>query len=159
MRVYLMRHGSAEARGPAGEDSPDRHLVDKGHEQCALASGLFGRMGVRFDRVISSPYARAVETAEAVLEGMGLDLVVEADERLAPLSSPKRAVETLVAAGSRCLFVVGHEPLLSEMVARAVGYGAADIVLRKGGVVEMDVICTKPLRAELLGLIRPIHLR
>jgi hypothetical protein len=48
---------------------------------------------------------------------------------------------------------------LSELAAQVFGYGAAELVLRKGGLLEMDVINRRPLRAELLGLIRPLHLR
>lgn len=156
MRIYLMRHASAE---PMQEDGSDSHLTDKGKAQCDMVALLFRRMGTRFDRIVSSPLARANETALRVIADMGIEQDLEIDDGLRPESAMWAALAAVVGKDVRCVLVVAHQPLLSLVTATLVGYGSADIEVRKGGVVELDLISRKPLRAELLGLIRPLHLR
>jgi 2,3-bisphosphoglycerate-dependent phosphoglycerate mutase len=72
MTVYLVRHCQ-----PTGQQ-PNAPLTPLGHEQAdRLADALEG-LGIR--RIVSSPYARARQTAEPLAARLGL--VVETDERL-----------------------------------------------------------------------------
>lgn len=159
MRIYLMRHASAEPRKEDGPDCSGGHLTDKGKAQCDMVALLFRRMGTRFDRIVSSSLARANETALRVIADMGIDLDLEIDDGLRPESPLPAALKAVVGKEVRCVLAVSHQPLLSQITATLVGYGSADIEVRKGGVVELDLISRKPLRAELLGLVRPLHLR
>lgn len=163
MRLFLLRHGTAEERDPDGSDRPDRRLVDKGVEQARLAGALLSRLG-RLDRVLSSPYVRARETAQVALEAFGAG-VAKVELTLSGALEPDATVEAALAAivtstsASERALAVGHEPLLTEVAAELIGDAAASIDLRKGGMIELDVLSLHPPRADLLGLLRPRYLR
>ena len=78
MRV-LLRHASArEFRDWAGDDRL-RPLDDRGRRQAVDLAAALSAGSVR--RVVSSPYARCVETVKPLAAALGLE--VELDDRLA----------------------------------------------------------------------------
>jgi len=160
MRLYLLRHGTAEERG-TGDDA-ERALVDKGRKQCRRVAALLGRLGVEPALVLTSPLRRARETAQETLLALGVEERVVAEGRLAPGGSVSAAVEAVLAAGwgLEHVLVVGHEPMLSELAAQLVvdPPGALHLDLRKSGLVEIEVLSRHPPRGALIGLIRPAHL-
>ena len=62
--LYLIRHAQADARGPRYPDDSLRPLVAKGHKQAKALAKALEVLDIKFDRVFSSPYTRALETAE-----------------------------------------------------------------------------------------------
>jgi phosphohistidine phosphatase len=160
MRIYLLRHGTAEDRLDGGVDHPDRRLVNRGKKQAALVASLFETMDVRFDRAVSSPYARARETAEAVLRFLPSPPQLELNENLQPDGRPQNAIEAIIGDGTvGAVLAVGHEPQLSMIAGLLTGSSSMRLDLRKGGLVELELLSMEPPRAELLGLLRPRHLR
>ena len=72
--------------------------------------------GLRLDRLLSSPYRRALQTAELALEaGLAPELAV--DERL----QPGGALNILVTAFDQRLGLVGHEPDLGDLACGLLG--------------------------------------
>lgn len=68
MKIYIIRHGETSGNKKAllqgrGSDSP---LNENGVEQAREAGRLLSESGVRFERVISSPLVRALDTARIV---------------------------------------------------------------------------------------------
>jgi phosphohistidine phosphatase len=158
MRIYLLRHATAEERG-AAEDSK-RALVKKGVLQCRKVAALLARARVLPDIVLASPTRRTEETARQVERGLGRELALVLDDRLAPGEGTDGAVSMLLSLPEKedRVLVVGHEPGLSLLAARLLGARSLDIDLRKGGLVEIEIVSKKPLRARLLGLLRPGYL-
>lgn len=88
MTIYLVRHAKAGERGAWEGDDRLRPLSGRGHHQTLGLLDLLA--GAQFDRVLSSPYVRcmetvvplsaergiAVEPVEALAEGTGLDEVL-----------------------------------------------------------------------------------
>ena len=70
--IYLLRHGDAGDPRPQNDDA--RELSDKGRRRLHNAAGLWRRLRVAPDVVISSPLPRAHQTAELLVEGLGLPL-------------------------------------------------------------------------------------
>jgi probable phosphoglycerate mutase len=78
-RLYLVRHG--QSQGNTGEDlsSGDADLTDVGREQ---ARRLGERLKTqRIDRVYASPLRRTQQTASAIAEASGLEVIPKADLR------------------------------------------------------------------------------
>lgn len=78
-RIFLMRHGSVTYFDASGkpylpESVP---LNDHGRVQATAAGTVFARLGIRFDRVITSGLPRTVETATRVLAETGQDIAIE----------------------------------------------------------------------------------
>ena len=64
MILYLVRHGIAENSAPGGD--PDRRLTQQGTFRTAMVAKGLKRLGIELDRIVSSPYVRARQTAEII---------------------------------------------------------------------------------------------
>src|ERR1041384_3173041 len=64
MNLYLVRHAIAVDEGsPDYEQESERPLTDKGRKKMRQMARGLRNLGVEFDCILSSPYARARETA------------------------------------------------------------------------------------------------
>ena len=143
MDLYLMRHGIAEApeTQSSGQDR-DRRLTPKGVRRVRQIAQAMKEMGLEFDRILSSPFRRARETAELVAEGLEAESRLKFGDHLAvPPDNLKllRQIATHRPALERVL-LVGHEPHLSELTSLLVA-GSPDLRLtfRKGGLCRLSV--------------------
>ncbi len=64
--------------------------------------------------MVSSPYVRAVQTAELLAVAIGYQGPIESNSAFTPDSSPARAAEELLAMGPGTILVT-HEPLVSTV--------------------------------------------
>ncbi len=111
MQLFLVRHAIAV---PSAEDRPDaeRPLTDEGRKRFAREVRGLDRLGVRLDRVLHSPWTRAVETAELLHRLLDGESLVEPG--LA--REPDAELVAQLARGER-VAAVGHEPWMSELLA------------------------------------------
>ncbi|MFL5943631.1 MAG: SixA phosphatase family protein [Gaiellaceae bacterium] len=126
MTSVLLRHASAGDRDHW--DGPDRlrPLDERGRRQASELVELLRPFGLR--RVVSSPYARCVETVEPLATALGVPL--EEDDRLAEGAGPG-AEELLREDG---VLACTH----GDVVCDVLGHGlkkAAAVVLQDGKVV------------------------
>jgi phosphohistidine phosphatase len=159
MRLYVVRHGVAEARARGGDDA--RRLTAAGRTKVRKIARGLSRLRVRVDRLWTSPLPRAAETAALLADEAGLP-APEAVPVLAGAAAPLavlRAVRTQAGRGD--LMIVGHEPGLSQLVAVLLT-GSPDgvaIELKKGAVVALELDRVAPRRGRLLWLCPPRVLR
>lgn len=153
MILYFLRHGKAEDRG-SGTDA-ERRLTPEGADALRAAAGIWGRLNLRPNLVITSPLPRATETAEIFAAAVGIPERVVADARLEPgagWGDMARAMSDHPDA-KRVMFV-GHEPDLSSVVSQLTG--AASVRMRKGGLACVEFYGTpEPGTGELAWLIDP----
>jgi phosphohistidine phosphatase len=128
---YLVRHGAAEKEPRAGDAA--RRLTPEGRAAFeALVRALGPRL--RLSRVLTSPFARARETAEILAAATGAP--VEEEPALASGSSGARELLALGAAAGGGAALVGHNPEVAEAIALAAGRGAD---VRPGTIAEVEV--------------------
>ena len=120
MRILLIRHGEAIEHG-ARSDS-ERWLTAHGRQTTRrVAAWLAEHAPPR--TVLTSPLVRAAQTAEIVLSACGLDdAAVFRELATGDVAAVVERVMTFHGEGPLCL--VGHEPTLSEVIARALGLDA-----------------------------------
>jgi len=97
VELLLVRHGESEGNVAATEArlaraevidvparDPDVNLSDTGQDQAKALGTALSRIAEEFrpDTVVSSPYARALQTAEIAVQTAGWSLKVHTDERL-----------------------------------------------------------------------------
>ena len=129
--LLLLRHGIAEER-LGGVDHPDRALTSRGRLRTREVIDALVCRGVRVERLITSPYRRALETAQIACEA-GLSGQLEQHPRL----QPGGALDSLVQALSGRVGLVGHEPDLSHLACSLLGLVPGSLVLRKAGVIQL----------------------
>lgn len=131
--LFLLRHGIAEERRH-GLDHPDRPLTLRGRQRTEAVVKHLAQRGVRAERLISSPYRRALETAN-LAHRAGLapspevaDWLVPGGDHLGLFPFPERSV-----------LLVGHEPDLSSLAADLIGAPAGALRLRKAGWMHLQL--------------------
>jgi phosphohistidine phosphatase len=116
--LYLIRHAKAAEQGRNYPDDSQRPLIAKGFKQAQTLTNVFKTLGVKFDKVYSSPYTRAAQTAEpllACLKKKGsivyLETLTNHDySKLLEDISKLQDADTAIA-------LVGHEPYLSKLAS------------------------------------------
>lgn len=137
--IYLLRHGDAEESD--GDDGA-RRLTAKGERQSRAAGRALAALGAELDCCLASPKLRAVETARLACEPLGLEPQIVGELRGGAFDS------LALSAGRGDVLLVGHEPDLSDEVARLTG---AKAKMRKGGLALLD-------GSTLVALLRPADL-
>jgi len=110
---------------------------------------------------ISSPYVRAVQTAEIFADALGISKTkIEKTEGLLPGVEPsaffrelsrKKSLETVIC--------FGHAPQLDELISFGLGVKKDIIELRKAGVACLDVTRVNPPAGKLVWLVTPRAVR
>jgi phosphohistidine phosphatase len=136
MQLFVVRHGIAED-AELGQPDDERALTKEGRAKFKQVVQGLRALDVQFERLLTSPWKRAQQTAKLLRPVCNIMPVVTD-----LLSQPPRAeLLSALADGTDVTAVVGHEPWLSELVAwLAFGdtkhHDALD--LKKGGVVWLD---------------------
>ena len=135
--VYLIRHATAE--DPAGKEDAARRLIERGREEARTAGRALRALGARVAIVLSSPLARARETAELLAAELSPPAPVELHERLACGAAPEAFRDVLAAAPGGEVAVVGHQPDLGRFVADLLSLGPeAHVPFRPSSVYALE---------------------
>jgi phosphohistidine phosphatase len=142
--LYLIRHGLAEDRGEAWPDDTKRPLSEEGMSRLRKEARGLARLGVSLDIVLTSPLARARQTAEIVAAAFDPRPPVASADSLAPGAQYAAVVADLERHARKTrIALVGHEPNLGELAARLVGT-RHPIQFKKGAVCRIDVDALPP---------------
>jgi phosphohistidine phosphatase len=124
--IYLLRHGDAE-RGD-GNDAA-RRLTAKGERQSELAGRALAALGAQIETCLTSPKVRAADTAQLACQALEVEPEIAAELSGGDFDSAG------LTAGRGETMLIGHEPSLSNEIARLTG---AKAKLRKGGMAIVD---------------------
>jgi len=139
MELYLFRHGIAED-AQAGRPDADRALTDEGRKKAAEVVKTARRAGVEPSLIVSSPYVRAVETAQIAAEGFQHKGEIVRIEALVPHGSPEKVwAELRDYREESAILLAGHEPLLSHLMAFLLASPALRVEMKKAAMVRIDV--------------------
>ncbi len=165
MELFVIRHAIAEPLGKENEFSDEkRALTDEGRTRMReVVKGLV-KLGVELDLIMTSPLARAVETAEIVATAVGLSKKeIKQSANLAPGASAAHLfAEIKSQAGVEAIALIGHQPDLGSLISRIIQSdgGVLSIQLKKGSVCCLSVSETVPtLRGDMVWLLTPRQLR
>jgi phosphohistidine phosphatase len=150
--LFLVRHGIAEEPSPGTPDS-ERRLTREGRVKTQRA--MRGLMSLRpeLDVILTSPLARARETAEILASEVSA-VEVEVFPALASGEPTQALCAALATRTCRSgIALVGHEPDLGEFASYILtgDENAAHLRFRKAGVATFEV--------ESLAQLRPATLR
>ena len=140
MEIYLVRHAiAAERDAEAWPDDSLRPLTDRGRRRFRAAARGLRALGAAVEVSLSSPYVRAWETAQIAQAEAGWPAPAPC-EALA-IGNPASVVRVLAEQRGRgSVGVVGHEPLLSEVLAYLLAGSARAMTAewKKGGVARVQ---------------------
>ncbi len=138
LELYILRHGIAED-GEAGQPDSARKLTKEGRDKLALVIERAKAAGVRPSVILTSPYVRAVETAQIAAGILGCDSVIET-AALTPDSSPEAVWDEIrLHSGENAILLAGHEPLLGETIRFCVGVSRPVVDFKKGALAFLSL--------------------
>lgn len=163
MELYLIRHGIAEERTPSIKDE-ERVLTKEGRQKTEKVAQRLVKLDLHFDLILTSPLARAQQTAEILIQA-GLSEEMEESHHLAPEGNIhnwlKDWLEPRNYPQNTQIALVGHEPCLSEWAEILLwGEAKASLVLKKAGMIgiKLPEIGSPLGRSQMYWLTPPKYL-
>jgi phosphohistidine phosphatase len=162
MQLYIVRHGIAiDREDPKSPADPERYLTPEGIEKTEQVARGVAALGATPDLLISSPYVRAMQTAEIFAAALEYpkqkirrsDLLLPGAE--ASLFYRELAKDKQAAA----VFCFGHAPHLDDLVATGLGSKNHLTALKKAGVALLELKRISPPSGQLVWLAVPKLLR
>ena len=149
MLLFILRHGIAEEH--AANDAA-RALTTEGRRKLALVLDRAAVAGVRPDLILTSPYVRAVQTAEAVAAALHPKVELKRIDALTPDGRPEAVWDVLRDhRDHEQVLIAGHEPLLSQIVAFLLDSPSLQVDMKKAAMVAIEL---NAWRAQPRGVLR-----
>src|SRR5438046_3049450 len=138
MKLCILRHGIAAELGDDGSRTDrERKLTQEGREKLKRVANTLCEMGIQFDLILSSPFARARQTAEIIAASLECEKRLKFSEQLEPGATAGPLIQEMnrLSNPSDSILLVGHEPFLSGLISRLVaGNDESCFTLKKGGL-------------------------
>jgi phosphohistidine phosphatase len=137
MNLYLLRH--AEAEEEVASDG-ERQLTERGREQARTIGRFCARNDLYPEKIVTSPLARAQQTAKIVADELKIANRVQVCEFATAGMTTESALNGLKAfTDHSSVLLVGHEPDFSEFVAALVGGEDECIRFRKASLAKVTL--------------------
>lgn len=136
MLLYLVRHGIAIDRSnPKAPAEAERQLTAKGVQKSRAAALGLAELGVKPDVFLSSPYVRAVQTAEIFAEALGYSpRKIRMTDALKPAANPAEILKEIQRIRAKEIACFGHAPHMDLTIAQLSGSRAVYTELKKAGI-------------------------
>lgn len=151
MEIYLLRHAIAEDAAPGRPDS-ERALTSEGRDKLRRVLKRARQAEVAPTLILTSPYRRALQTAEIAAEALGYQGRLVHSHALLPDASPHDLWdEVRTHRAERAILLASHEPLMGSATAFLLGCPSLQVEMKKAGLVRID--CDR-FGAEARGVLK-----
>jgi phosphohistidine phosphatase len=160
MDLYIVRHGKAgKSTSDLLEDNA-RRLTKKGRAEMRMIAGWLKKADISWDVIASSPLPRAWETAEIIAAEQDPHPPVEAWECLATGGNRQDLRKNLIdCRDCSSVLIVGHEPMLSDLVGNLTAVSSnASVVLGKGSVAKVRNVNAEGVFSGTLEWLIPAYI-
>lgn len=138
MEIWLLRHAAAEDRASSGRDA-DRVLTPDGAARAKAVGRGLAVLQPGIARIVTSPYRRARQTAEAAAGALGLSAEISESSALEPEHDPEEILGEIASEGGDVL-LVGHQPHLGALFGLLVGGKGVEIPMKKAAVARITLV-------------------
>lgn len=162
MNVFFLRHGEAGKRVTIPSRDFERSLTASGAAEIEEIAESMKDMDLEFDKIASSPLARALETAEVVARIYKKPSKPEVWDELRPEANRLDLYRRLSKLKQDAdVLLVGHDPFLTTVIGEVIsGSLSTKIVLKKGGLARVQFNSFTPKAAgELRWLLTPKQIK
>jgi len=137
MDIYLIRHGDAES-GSGIKTDFERQLTPQGVEILKKAAAGWKNTLKGFDYIISSPYKRAVQTAQIVAEAFNMTDKIVIENRMGCGARTDDVLNIANSIKAEIIAFVGHEPDLSNHVSELISGNGCNVEFKKGMIAKIS---------------------
>ncbi|WP_048194311.1 phosphohistidine phosphatase SixA [Candidatus Nitrosotenuis uzonensis] len=158
MNIFILRHGDANTSTKVMDDFK-RPISDVGVKESEYIAKMLSVFGIMFDRVFSSPLTRAKQTAEIAIKSQKVR-IVEVNE-LKPEGNVEQIAKILSEQKENStILLVGHSPLLVDLICYITGSVHGSVSLKTGGIAKIKTSSLRPrLSGNLEWLLTPKVIR
>ncbi|WP_324730884.1 phosphohistidine phosphatase SixA [Pseudomonas paeninsulae] len=153
MRLWLLRHGEAEAQA---RSDPERALTTRGRLEVRQAAvQLEGRA---LGAILVSPYVRAQQTAALVREALGFTGGMHTVPWLTPDNDPREVLRQLDRYADGEVLLVSHQPLVGALAGLLMhGHRQQPLPMYTASLAELEGEVLAAGLMDLLALVHPQH--
>jgi phosphohistidine phosphatase len=162
MQLYIVRHGIAiDREDPKCPPDPERYLTEEGIEKTKQVAKGIAALGATADLLLSSPYVRAMQTAEIFADALNYPKQkIQRSDLLLPAGEASLLYRELAKdKESSTVFCFGHAPQLDDVIAAGIGSKQQVTSLKKAGVALLELKRISPPSGQLVWLATPKLLR
>lgn len=154
MKLWILRHGEAELRKTTDHE---RELTQQGRKEAQAAGQSLAKHAGAGLVVLASPYRRAQQTAEAVLQELRRPVTaLQTVPWCTPDDDPVAALDHLALHQETELLLVSHMPFVSALAGLlAEGNVYAGPPMHTASLVELEVSMVAAGIAQMLSLRHP----
>lgn len=146
--IVVCRHGHAEI-GQRNSSDGDRALTLRGREEVRQTAAFLRNQGWQPTQVWSSPFVRAIQSAELLIQGLSYQGAPTIVRALTPSGTASDLVQALgELPGDGQILLVGHQPLAGTLVGRLLAKPMAN--LPTAAAAGLRILRPEPGGAELL---------
>jgi len=143
MLLIFIRHGKAEPKTD-GKPDKERELTEEGKADIEALAKI---LPTEPRKIFTSPYKRAIQTAEIIGKIWGVS--IEVKEELSPENMSIEALKKIEISGGEIF--VGHAPSIEVVVSKLIGGGNIHMSSGSAAIIEIEEI--KESKGHLLALI------
>lgn len=160
MLLYVIRHGIAiDREDPDCPPEAQRYLTPEGVTRTREAARGLSKIAAKPDILLTSPFVRALQTAEIVAAAFRLpNTSIRKTRALEPSANPRAIFQEIAKLHGKDVACFGHAPHLDEMIAAAIGAKTAT-ELKKAGAACLEMRSLTPPRGALAWLLTAKMLR
>lgn len=163
MQLYIVRHGIAiDREDPKCPSDPERFLTPEGLKKTREVAKGFAELEISPSVYLSSPYVRALQTAEIFADVLKFAKAkIKQTELLLPGAEAGAFFRELlrIARSEDSAICFGHAPYLDELIAFALGSKKDLTQIKKAGAACLELTRISPPSATLAWLGTPKILR
>jgi phosphohistidine phosphatase len=155
MELYIVRHGIAiDREDPKSPPDPERYLTEEGIVKTKEVAKALKAFGSGADVLISSPYVRAMQTAEIFAAAFEYPKQrIRTTEALLPGAEPLLFFRELAKdKQASAVFCFGHAPHVDDLIATALGLKHHVTSMKKAGAALLELKRWSPPIGQLVWL-------
>lgn len=140
MNLYILRHAKAEPRGLKYKLDHKRPLTSEGEEIMKSAAEGMKVLCESFDLILTSPYIRALKTAE-ITAGVFKTDKIWVSENLVADGNLKKLIDEINDnySTTKDILIVGHNPSLPQLISVLLtGDSNLEVNLKKSGLCKLS---------------------
>ena len=158
MKLYLVRHGIAiDREDPKSPAEAERYLTAEGIKKTREVARGVASLVEKPDLFLSSPYVRAVQTAELFASAMKYPKQkIRKTGLLLPGTDMTAFFRELAKSkDADSIFCFGHAPQLDEVISAVLGSKRDGTSLKKAGIACIELRRVAPPSGTLVWLATP----
>jgi phosphohistidine phosphatase len=162
MQLYIVRHGIAiDREDPKCPSEAERYLTEEGIEKTKQVAKGIAALGLHADLMVSSPYARAMQTAAIFASALEYPKQkIRRSDSLLPGAEPAAFLRELAREKNvSSVFCFGHAPHVDGLLAAAVAAPHHITSMKKAGVAFVELKRLLPPNGQLVWLVTPKVIR